>query len=182
MLAKTDFESVCACVEREKLLERHCCKPKRKRILELNSSSLRSVFISGGAHVRRDRDTARFVPIYIQTCSWREQLCTACFYSPAYIKGVFANGVRVRRICIEPVRFVKYSMCHELRFWRCSLKMFSECRSAGWCPSHHSPWVVAMPSKGPTTSLRYGYGDMAELKWVKSHIKISHTLLIFQIY
>ena len=68
-LAKTDFESVCACVEREKLLERHCCKPKRKRILELNSSSLRSVVISAGAHVRRDRGRARFVPIYIQTCS-----------------------------------------------------------------------------------------------------------------
>jgi hypothetical protein len=172
-------------------------------------------------HVPRDRGRARFVPIYIQTCSWREQLCTACFYSPAYIKGFFANGLRVCRICIEPlrvmrpcthtiyiyvyiyiyiyiyaveyvwssrlrwVRYLKCSICvmtHELRFWRCSLKMFSECRSAGWCPSHHSPWVVAMPSNGPTTSLRYGYGDMAELKWVKSHIKIWHTLLIFQIY
>ena len=46
-LAKTDFESVCACVEREKLLERHCCKPKRKRILELNSSSLRDTLSWG---------------------------------------------------------------------------------------------------------------------------------------
>jgi hypothetical protein len=52
--------------------------------------------------------------------------------------------------------------------------MFSECRSAWWCPSHHSPWVVVMPSKGPTTSVRYGYGWQAELKWVKSHILYSY--------
>ena len=159
------------------LLGRHCCKPKRKRILELNSSSV----VIAAAHTFQETETEQDSCLLIYRHALKENSC-ACFYSPAYIKGVFANGVRVRRICIEPVRFVKYSMCHELRFWRCSLKMFSECRSAGWCPSHHSPWVVAMPSKGPTTSLRYGYGDMAELKWVKSHIKISHTLLIFQIY
>ena len=58
-------------------------------------------------HVPRDRGRARFVPIYIQTCSWREQLCTACFYSPAYIKGFFANGLRVCRICIEPLRVMR---------------------------------------------------------------------------
>jgi hypothetical protein len=58
-------------------------------------------------HVPRDRGRARFVPIYIQTCSWREQLCTACFYSPAYIKGFFANGLRVCRICIELLRVMR---------------------------------------------------------------------------
>jgi hypothetical protein len=54
-------------------------------------------------------------------------------------------------------------------------------RAAWWCPSHHSPCILAMSSKGPTASLRVIWlrntratGDMAELKSVKSHILCSN--------
>ena len=113
-MAKTDSE-MCACFTEsgrgEKLLVRHCCKPKRKRILELNSSSV----VIAAAHTFQETEAEQDSCLLIYRHALKENSC-ACFYSPAYIKGVFANGVRVRRICIEPVRFVKYSMCHELRF------------------------------------------------------------------
>ena len=91
-------------------------------------------------------------------------------------------------VCVKLSRWMRYVKCSvcvmssDLKK-RCSLKMFSECRSAWWCPSHHSPWILALPSKGPTTSLRVIWlritratGDMTDLrvKWVKSHILYSN--------
>ena len=101
-MAKTDFESVCACVEREKLLERHCCKPKRKRILELNTSSV----VIAAAHTFQETETEQDSCLLIYRHALKENSC-ACFYSPAYIIGVFANGLRVCRICIEPLRVMR---------------------------------------------------------------------------
>ena len=42
--------------------------------------------------------------LYTEMLFKRAAVSTACFYSPGYIEGVFANGLCVCRIFIEPLR------------------------------------------------------------------------------
>jgi hypothetical protein len=124
--------------------------------------------------------TSVFAVFLLNRCAWctHTHTHTLCIYIYIYIYTYIYVYILVYipfSMCevleMDEIRKV-FCMCHELRFWRCSVKMLFECRWTWWCSSHHSPWIFAIPSKGPITSVRVvcpritrTVGDMTQFKW-----------------